>query len=451
MVRSKRVQRQVCFREGGSSVALLLEIKSKSIPRFIKPISRWILHSGHQYGLLYIYRMKDQLFLLTPDWIQSISTLSGRSICLASSYSPLPQGRLSGRNFPFSLVLLILGIWNSWLASFLISLLFISRLQLRSISHDSLILEVLDVSITWITFCLYPHTTIHSFLPGPGLELLSLIFSICSACISTVFTEPCGFYGNWWLWCWCIELWDKWIPLRQVELRAKSCTFSMLLFWQDSLECAIRCWENTKYRSKCLDDVKCLCSEPGYQNVSPVWGLYSIHLSTNPIYLSNEVVSDYSIYSRSFNVCTPSAIPHILVLPSTMPSHSVSGSVANSHLPCLPLPTAKPFVDERRNMLQEQNWSGLDLPPIIILLRVPTTLAFQLKVFNMQRKVAGNTLPAQVPTRPLISLLLSLHRRHSRPTSHRNGHLALFPLWTRAPTLNSSSPAHRPQDRKFGP
>ena len=32
-------------------------------------------------------------------------------------------------------------------------------------------------------------------------------------------------------------------------------------------DCAISCWENTKYVSKCLDDIACLCSEPGYQNV----------------------------------------------------------------------------------------------------------------------------------------------------------------------------------------
>jgi hypothetical protein len=33
------------------------------------------------------------------------------------------------------------------------------------------------------------------------------------------------------------------------------------------LGCAISCWENTKYVSKCLNDIACLCSEPGYQNV----------------------------------------------------------------------------------------------------------------------------------------------------------------------------------------
>ncbi|TVY67398.1 hypothetical protein LSUE1_G004725 [Lachnellula suecica] len=30
--------------------------------------------------------------------------------------------------------------------------------------------------------------------------------------------------------------------------------------------CAISCWENTKYVSKCLNDAACLCSEPEYQN-----------------------------------------------------------------------------------------------------------------------------------------------------------------------------------------
>ncbi|TVY21601.1 hypothetical protein LARI1_G000139 [Lachnellula arida] len=30
--------------------------------------------------------------------------------------------------------------------------------------------------------------------------------------------------------------------------------------------CAISCWENTKYVSKCQNDIACLCSEPGYQN-----------------------------------------------------------------------------------------------------------------------------------------------------------------------------------------
>lgn len=30
--------------------------------------------------------------------------------------------------------------------------------------------------------------------------------------------------------------------------------------------CAISCWENTKYVSKCLDDNACLCSEAAYQN-----------------------------------------------------------------------------------------------------------------------------------------------------------------------------------------
>lgn len=33
------------------------------------------------------------------------------------------------------------------------------------------------------------------------------------------------------------------------------------------LECALRCWENTKYVSKCLEDHACLCSDPNYQNV----------------------------------------------------------------------------------------------------------------------------------------------------------------------------------------
>ncbi|KAH7333455.1 hypothetical protein BKA65DRAFT_553800 [Rhexocercosporidium sp. MPI-PUGE-AT-0058] len=32
-------------------------------------------------------------------------------------------------------------------------------------------------------------------------------------------------------------------------------------------ECALRCWENTKYVSKCLEDHACLCSDPTYQNV----------------------------------------------------------------------------------------------------------------------------------------------------------------------------------------
>ncbi|KAG4438602.1 hypothetical protein IFR05_005926 [Cadophora sp. M221] len=32
-------------------------------------------------------------------------------------------------------------------------------------------------------------------------------------------------------------------------------------------ECALRCWENTKYVSKCLEDHACLCSDPNYQNV----------------------------------------------------------------------------------------------------------------------------------------------------------------------------------------
>ncbi|KAH6716358.1 hypothetical protein BKA61DRAFT_342067 [Leptodontidium sp. MPI-SDFR-AT-0119] len=31
-------------------------------------------------------------------------------------------------------------------------------------------------------------------------------------------------------------------------------------------ECALRCWENTKYVSKCLEDHACLCSDPNYQN-----------------------------------------------------------------------------------------------------------------------------------------------------------------------------------------
>ncbi|KAE8443431.1 hypothetical protein EG329_001828 [Mollisiaceae sp. DMI_Dod_QoI] len=30
--------------------------------------------------------------------------------------------------------------------------------------------------------------------------------------------------------------------------------------------CAISCWENTKYVSKCSRDISCLCSEPDYQN-----------------------------------------------------------------------------------------------------------------------------------------------------------------------------------------
>ncbi|TVY28817.1 hypothetical protein LHYA1_G002128 [Lachnellula hyalina] len=30
--------------------------------------------------------------------------------------------------------------------------------------------------------------------------------------------------------------------------------------------CAISCWENTKYVSKCLNDIGCLCGESGYQN-----------------------------------------------------------------------------------------------------------------------------------------------------------------------------------------
>lgn len=30
--------------------------------------------------------------------------------------------------------------------------------------------------------------------------------------------------------------------------------------------CAISCWENTKYVSKCSGDISCLCSEPDYQN-----------------------------------------------------------------------------------------------------------------------------------------------------------------------------------------
>lgn len=32
--------------------------------------------------------------------------------------------------------------------------------------------------------------------------------------------------------------------------------------------CATRCWENTKYVSKCLDDNLCLCNEDNYQNAS---------------------------------------------------------------------------------------------------------------------------------------------------------------------------------------
>lgn len=32
--------------------------------------------------------------------------------------------------------------------------------------------------------------------------------------------------------------------------------------------CAVRCWENTKYVSKCLNDNTCLCNEAEYQNVS---------------------------------------------------------------------------------------------------------------------------------------------------------------------------------------
>jgi hypothetical protein len=36
----------------------------------------------------------------------------------------------------------------------------------------------------------------------------------------------------------------------------------------DSLKgCAVRCWENTKYVSKCLNDNTCLCNEAKYQNV----------------------------------------------------------------------------------------------------------------------------------------------------------------------------------------
>ncbi|KUJ07322.1 uncharacterized protein LY89DRAFT_363312 [Mollisia scopiformis] len=31
-------------------------------------------------------------------------------------------------------------------------------------------------------------------------------------------------------------------------------------------DCAINCWENTKYVSKCSTDVGCLCSEPDYTN-----------------------------------------------------------------------------------------------------------------------------------------------------------------------------------------
>ena len=33
------------------------------------------------------------------------------------------------------------------------------------------------------------------------------------------------------------------------------------------LECAISCWENTKYVSRCLNDLACLCNDAGYQNV----------------------------------------------------------------------------------------------------------------------------------------------------------------------------------------
>ncbi|KAL2065429.1 hypothetical protein VTL71DRAFT_3099 [Oculimacula yallundae] len=31
-------------------------------------------------------------------------------------------------------------------------------------------------------------------------------------------------------------------------------------------ECALRCWENTKYVSQCFEDHACLCSDPNYQN-----------------------------------------------------------------------------------------------------------------------------------------------------------------------------------------
>ncbi|KAK0111275.1 hypothetical protein ONS95_001647 [Cadophora gregata] len=31
-------------------------------------------------------------------------------------------------------------------------------------------------------------------------------------------------------------------------------------------ECALRCWENTRYVSRCLEDHACLCSDPNYQN-----------------------------------------------------------------------------------------------------------------------------------------------------------------------------------------
>lgn len=33
-------------------------------------------------------------------------------------------------------------------------------------------------------------------------------------------------------------------------------------------ECALRCWENTKYVTKCSGDPVCLCSDPNYQNAS---------------------------------------------------------------------------------------------------------------------------------------------------------------------------------------
>lgn len=32
--------------------------------------------------------------------------------------------------------------------------------------------------------------------------------------------------------------------------------------------CAVRCWENTQYVSKCFGDTACLCREENYQSVS---------------------------------------------------------------------------------------------------------------------------------------------------------------------------------------
>ena len=44
------------------------------------------------------------------------------------------------------------------------------------------------------------------------------------------------------------------------------------------LGCAISCWENTRYISKCMDDSTCLCSEAEYQNVG---GLLRDELTRN--------------------------------------------------------------------------------------------------------------------------------------------------------------------------